>query len=153
MTIIIAIFFVIFYENVVLYILVEFESDRMSPRESAKNGRNGAHGLNWKIFVHSEFRFEIHDKNYPMKKNFMSLRPFWNFTPLTTWEILVFLTLWGSLRRSNFFCLNSRSFKEYNKIVFLSGARWSGCFQTQNAFFSQIFSFWVSFSQNIVPKR
>ena len=36
----------IFDENDVLYILVEFESDRMSPRESAKNGRNRAHGLN-----------------------------------------------------------------------------------------------------------
>ena len=47
MTIIISnFFFVIFDENDVLYILVEFESDRMSPRESAKNGRNGAHGLN-----------------------------------------------------------------------------------------------------------
>ena len=41
----------------------------MSPRESAKNGRIGAHGLNCKIFVNSEFRFEIYDKNYPMKKN------------------------------------------------------------------------------------
>ena len=58
----------IFDENDVLYILVEFESDRMSPRESTKNGRIGAHGLNCKIFVNSEFRFEIYDKNYPMKK-------------------------------------------------------------------------------------
>ena len=72
-------FFVIFDENDVLYILVEFESDRMSPRDSAENGLNDAHGLNWKIFVHSEFRFEIYDKNYLMKKNFMTLRPFWNF--------------------------------------------------------------------------
>ena len=61
-------FFVIFDENDVLYILVEFESDRMSPRESAKNGRIGAHGLNCIIFVNSELRFEILDKNYPMKK-------------------------------------------------------------------------------------
>ena len=39
MTIIMAnFFFVIFDENDFLYILVEFESDRMSPRESAKNG-------------------------------------------------------------------------------------------------------------------
>ena len=58
----------IFDENDVLYILLEFETDRMSPRESAKNGRIGAHGLNCKIFVNSEFRFEIYDKNYPMKK-------------------------------------------------------------------------------------
>ena len=61
-------FFVIFDENDFLYILVEFESDRMSPRESAKNGRNGPHGSNWKIFVNSEFRFEIYNKNYPMKQ-------------------------------------------------------------------------------------
>ena len=32
------------------YILVEFESDRMSPRESAKNGRFGAYGLISKTF-------------------------------------------------------------------------------------------------------
>ena len=62
----------IFDENDVLYILVEFESNRMSPRESAKNGRIGAHGLNCKIFVDSEFRFEIFDKNYPRKKIFKS---------------------------------------------------------------------------------
>jgi len=37
---------VIFDENKVFYILVEFDSDRMNPRGSAKNGRNGAHGLN-----------------------------------------------------------------------------------------------------------
>ena len=69
----------IFDEKDLLYILVEFDSDRISPRESAKNGRNGAHGLNFKIFVNFEFRFKIYDKNYPMKKNFMPLRPFWNF--------------------------------------------------------------------------
>ena len=86
MTIIFAnFFFVIFDEKDLLYIMVEFESDRMSPRGSTKNGRIGAHGLNGKIFVNSEFRFEIYDKNYPMKKNFMSLwhflnfRNFWNF--------------------------------------------------------------------------
>ena len=54
MTIIIANFFVIFDENDVLHILVEFESDRMSPRESAKNGRIGAHGLKCIIFINSE---------------------------------------------------------------------------------------------------
>ena len=61
-------FFVIFDENDVLYILLEFETDRMSPRESAKNGRIDAHGLNCKICVNSEFRFEIYDKNNPRKK-------------------------------------------------------------------------------------
>ena len=53
-----------------LHILVEFASDRISPRESAKNGRNGADGLNCIIFVKSDVIFEIWDKNYPMKKNF-----------------------------------------------------------------------------------
>ena len=56
----------IFGEDVVLYILVKFESDRMSPREGAKNGRIGAHGLNWIILVNSELSFEILDKNYPI---------------------------------------------------------------------------------------
>ena len=42
------------------FILEEFESDRMSPR---KSGRIGAHGLNWKIFVNFDLRFEIFDKN------------------------------------------------------------------------------------------
>ena len=70
MAINIANFFVIFVEDDVLSILVEFESDRISPRESGKNGRNGAHGLNCKILVNSEVIFEIHDENYLMKKNF-----------------------------------------------------------------------------------
>ena len=55
-----------------LYILVEFESDRISPRESAKNGRNGADGLNCIIFVKSELIFEIYDENNHRKKNFMT---------------------------------------------------------------------------------
>ena len=76
MAINIAIFFLIFDEDDVLYILVEFESDRMSPRESAKNGRIGAHGLNCIIFVNFKLVFEIYDKNYPRKKKFMSLRQF-----------------------------------------------------------------------------
>ena len=59
----------IFDEDDVLYNLVEFESDRMSPRESAKNGRNGAHGLTCKILVNSELKFEIYDENYPRKRN------------------------------------------------------------------------------------
>ena len=49
----------IYDENDVFYILIEFESDRMSPRESAKNGRIGADGSNCKILVKSELRFEI----------------------------------------------------------------------------------------------
>ena len=39
-------FFVIFVKQNVLQIIVESESDRMSPRESAKNGQMGARGLN-----------------------------------------------------------------------------------------------------------
>ena len=74
--IIVNFFFVIFDENDILYIPVKFETDRMSPRESAENGRNGAHGLNCIIFVKSELIFEIYDKNYPMKKNFKSPRHF-----------------------------------------------------------------------------
>ena len=66
----------IFDEDDALYILVDFQSDRISPREIAKNGRNGAHGLNYKIYVNSEIIYEIDDKNYHIKKNFMSLRLF-----------------------------------------------------------------------------
>ena len=61
MAINIANFFVVFDEDDVLYILVEFENNRMSPRKSAENGRIGAHGLNCKIFVNSERIFEICD--------------------------------------------------------------------------------------------
>ena len=61
----------IFDENDVLCILLEFETDRKSPRESAKNGRIGAHGLNCIIFVNSEFRFLILDEKYHMKNFFM----------------------------------------------------------------------------------
>ena len=76
MTLIIANFFVIFDENNIFFILVKFETHRMSPRESAENGRNGAHGLNCIIFFKSELIFEIYDKNYPMKKIFKSPRRF-----------------------------------------------------------------------------
>ena len=79
-------FFVIFDENDILYILVKFETDRMSPCESAKNGRIGAHGPNCIFFVDSELIFVIYDENYPKKKNFMSLRLFWNFRH-QTWPI------------------------------------------------------------------
>ena len=36
----------IFVEDDVLYILVEFEIDRVRPRKRAKNGQNGAPALN-----------------------------------------------------------------------------------------------------------
>ena len=48
-------FFVILIQDNVLYTLVEFESDRMSPHETAKNAQNGAHGLNF----NSDVIFEI----------------------------------------------------------------------------------------------
>ena len=53
----------IFDEDDVLYIFVEFESNRISPRENAKNGRSDAQRLNCKIFVNSELIFEIYDEN------------------------------------------------------------------------------------------
>ena len=45
-----AIFFVILDLNEVLYILVEFENDRMSPRENVNNGGIGADGFNYTFF-------------------------------------------------------------------------------------------------------
>ena len=45
--------------NGVFYILIKFESDRISPRESAINGRIFAHGWNFKILVNSKLLFEI----------------------------------------------------------------------------------------------
>ena len=68
-------FFVIFVQNDVLLILVEFYIDWKSPR---KSGRNGAHGLNCIIFINTKLIFEINGEKYYMKK-FMSLRHFWNF--------------------------------------------------------------------------
>ena len=64
-------------------ILVEFEVGGMRPNEITKNGRIGAYGLTCKIFVNFELIFEIYDKNYPIKKIFMSLRQFWNFRDQT----------------------------------------------------------------------
>ena len=70
-------FFVIFVKNEVLHILVEFESDRMSPRKSAKTGQNGAHRficINFSILSsYSKSSMKI------TEKKFMSLRLFWNF--------------------------------------------------------------------------
>ena len=59
-----AIFFVIFGQVDVFYILVEFEVDGMRPNESTKNGQKGAHEFNCKIFV----IYDIYDKNYSRKK-------------------------------------------------------------------------------------
>ena len=95
-------FFVIFIPDNALLILVEFERDRMSSQKSTENGRIGAHGLNCKIFVKSDLIFEIYDKNYPRKKIFMPLRHFWNFSSLTTRDILGFFTLVDAFRRTNF---------------------------------------------------
>ena len=68
-------FFVIFVQNDVLLILVEFYIDWKSPR---KSGRNGAHGLNCIIFINTKLIFEINGEKYYTEK-FMSLRHFWNF--------------------------------------------------------------------------
>ena len=68
---ILAIFHVIIIHTYNLFILLEFEIDRLSLRESAKNGQIGAHGLNCKI-VNSEVIFEIYDKFYHRKKNHVS---------------------------------------------------------------------------------
>ena len=57
----------IFIKNDVKYILVEFESDRMSQRETAKNERIGAYGLKCNFF-NFKLGFEIYDKNYSRKK-------------------------------------------------------------------------------------
>ena len=48
-------FFVIFNQDNVLFILVEFESDQMSPRESPKNGRIGDYGLNCIFLILSSY--------------------------------------------------------------------------------------------------
>ena len=42
-------FFHDYWSSWCLLFLVEFEVDGMRPNESTKNGRKGAHGLNWKI--------------------------------------------------------------------------------------------------------
>ena len=52
----------IFGQADVSYFLVEFEDDRLRPKENTKYGRKGAHGLNCKIFVNPEAIFEIYDK-------------------------------------------------------------------------------------------
>ena len=52
-------------------------------RKNAENGQIGVYGLNWNFFLKSELRFEIYDKNYPRKNDFMFLRHVWNFRDLT----------------------------------------------------------------------
>ena len=47
---ILPIFFSIFVHGDVFYFLVEFEDDWMSPDESTKNERKGAHWLNCQFF-------------------------------------------------------------------------------------------------------
>ena len=108
-------FFLIFDHNDVFFILVEFASDRISSRVSAKNGRNGADGFICKIFVKSELLSQIYDKNYIYKKKFMSLRQFWNFRGATCrvprHESNLYNLFWGYLeRKSDFFVLRKKSF-------------------------------------------
>ena len=110
--------FVTFDENDVLYILVKFESDRISPRESTKNGRNGAHGLNCIIFLNSEVIFEIYDENNLMKKIFLSLRSFWNFCLLTTWGIFRISPLLGTFGGSHLWLFWKRKSQRVQKNRF-----------------------------------
>ena len=105
-----SVFFMILDEHDPHYILVEFKRDRISPRESAKNSRNGADWLNCIIFVKSELIFEISDKNYLMKKNFKSPRHFWNFRNF--WNFANFL---------NFKCQfwpNGHNFCQFFFVIF-----------------------------------
>ena len=51
-------FFVICVLNKVLFIFLEFESDRTSSRKSVKNEQMGSHGLFCEIFVYYDFIFD-----------------------------------------------------------------------------------------------
>ena len=105
-------------------IFLEFESDRISPRESANNGRNGAHGLNCKIFIISELIFEIYDE---------------------TWSLFAFFTLTDSFGRSNFWLLRKRK-RQSSKNRFLK------CAEMRRLFFGYFFckfTFCGSFSENV----
>ena len=124
-------FFVIFIKDNALLILVEFERDRMSPLESTKNGRIGAHGLNCIIFVKSDFIFEIYDKNYPRKKNFMLSQSLWNFWFLTTRGILAFFTLSGSFRLINFLLIGWSKGQRVQKKRFWKWTEVDWCFWEQ----------------------
>ena len=106
----------------------------MRPNASTKNGQKGAHGFNCRIFVNFETVYEIYDKNYSSKKNLMSLRRFWFFCLLITWDISVFLTCWGWLGRFNFQI--ERDLKSLKSF-------WR-CAEV----FLQFSSFWASFAEN-----
>ena len=64
------------------YILVEFKSDRMSPRESAENRRICAYGFNCKILSilssYSKSRIKLH-----YAKKFLVSPTIFKFSPLT----------------------------------------------------------------------
>ena len=64
-----------FYQGNVLFIFVQFERDRICPRESAKMDELTLTGQN-AIFLNSELIFEIYDKNYLGKKNSCLYDPF-----------------------------------------------------------------------------
>ena len=54
--------FVIFAQKIIFFILVDFEKYEIHPRKSPKNGRNDAHGLNFrKLFNFGSFD---HFKNF-----------------------------------------------------------------------------------------
>ena len=108
---------------------------------------NGAHGLNCKIFIISELIFEIYDENYPTKRNFKSLRLFWNFRSSTTWSLFAFFTLMDSFGRSNFWLLRKRK-RQSSKNRFWKCAEVRRLFLGQKLFFCK-FTFCVSFSENV----
>ena len=58
----------IFDEDDVLFLLLEFENDLMSPHESAKNGRIGANGLNCFFLILSSYFKSTKKKNYFWQK-------------------------------------------------------------------------------------
>ena len=113
----------------------------MSPRESAKNGRNGAHGFNCIIFVNFEVEFEFFDKNWPRKKNFMLLWSFWNFSSLTTRGILAFFTVVDAFRRANFVCHTWRRSQRIQQTSFFKSGEVGRVFLRSKTIFFANFHF------------
>ena len=96
-------FFVIFGQVDVFYILVEFEVDGMRPNKSTKNtvDERALTGL-IAHFLSISRPLTISTIKITLEKKLMSLRRFWFFCLLITWDISVFLTCWGWLGRFNF---------------------------------------------------
>ena len=85
-----------FFEHIAVHILVEFESDRINHRQSAKNDQDGAHGFILKIFSSSALKLssaQIRNLRWKsqVEKNFIFLRQCWNFCNF--WKFLNFWNL------------------------------------------------------------